>query len=188
MPHGRNLPYPATSCRKSGKACSTNRGDRRDLRTWRRWHALCIGIGRFQQNFNAVRFDLDAYFGIQQHALKVHDRRNSIIASNLANADTPNYKARDLDFRAELARARGGGAASEVLTTHDAHLGSGPAFSEGALLYRVPMQPAQDGNTVETDREQAAYAENAVRYQAALQFLGGSIEAMINAIRGGSNR
>jgi len=118
----------------------------------------------------------------------VHDRRNSIIASNLANADTPNYKARDLDFRAELARARGSGASPEVLKTHDAHLGAGPAFSEGALLYRVPMQPAQDGNTVETDREQAAFTENAVRYQAALQFLGGSIEAMISAIRGGSNR
>lgn len=134
-----------------------------------------------------MQFDLDSYFGIQQQALKVHDRRNSVIANNLANADTPNYKARDIDFRTELARARGSGDAAEVLKTHDAHLDTKQAFSEDGLLYRIPMQPAQDGNTVETDREQAAYSENAVRYQAALQFLGGSIEAMISAIRGGSN-
>jgi len=134
-----------------------------------------------------MRFDLDAHFGIQQQALKVHDRRNSIIANNLANADTPGFKARDIDFRAELARASGSGESAAVRRTHERHLQQSSALAEGGLLYRVPMQPAQDGNTVETDREQAAYAENAVRYQAALQFLGGSIDGLISAIKGGSN-
>lgn len=134
-----------------------------------------------------MRFDLDAYFGIQQQALQVHDRRNGIIADNLANADTPGFKARDLDFRAELARASANNQATNIVRTHDSHINGG-RHDDRDLLYRVPMQPAQDGNTVETDREQAAFAENAVRYQASLQFLGSSIEAMISAIRGGSNR
>ena len=133
-----------------------------------------------------MRFDLDSYFGIQQQALKVHDQRNGVLAANLANADTPGYKARDIDFRAALAEASG--SAPEIRRTHDAHLGGSQRSGQQDLLYRVPMQPAQDGNTVETDRENAAYAENAVRYQAALQFLGGSIDSLVNALRGGRSQ
>lgn len=132
-----------------------------------------------------MRFDLDQFFGIQQQALLVHERRNSVLASNLANADTPGFKARDIDFRTALAQA--GESATEIKRTHQNHLGSTGASAGERLMYRVPLQPAVDGNTVETDREQAAFAENSVRYQASLQFLGGSIDAMITALRGGSN-
>jgi flagellar basal-body rod protein FlgB len=134
-----------------------------------------------------MRFNLDDYFGIQQKALLVHERRNTAIAANLANADTPGYKARDIDFRAALAEAAG--TTAQTLRTSDPRHLAGSNGSAGAeLAYRVPLQPAQDGNTVETDREQAAFAENAVRYQASLQFLGGSIRSLITAIQGGSNR
>ena len=131
-----------------------------------------------------MQFDLDSYFGIQQQALKVHDQRNGVLAANLANADTPGYKARDIDFRAALAEASG--SSLEIRRTQDAHLVGAQRPGQQDLLYRVPMQPAQDGNTVETDRENAAYAENAVRYQAALQFLGGSINSLVTALRGRS--
>lgn len=133
-----------------------------------------------------MRFDLDSYFGIQQQALLVHDRRNSVLAANLANADTPGYKARDIDFRATLERASNDVQGLE--RTHEFHLANKGTRLGERLLFRIPLQPAQDGNTVETDREQAAYAENAVRYQAALEFLGGSINSLLTAIRGGNSR
>lgn len=134
-----------------------------------------------------MRFDLDSYFGIQQDALRLRSQRHTVIANNLANADTPGFQARDFDFRAALARVGGGASragSAQLEVTHRRHLG-GRAEGEPVLQYRVPLQPAQDGNTVEADREQAAFAENAVRYQASLEFLGGSIRSMINVLKGG---
>lgn len=108
----------------------------------------------------------------------------------MANADTPNYKARDIDFAAALGRARGG----ELAMTRTAanHLdSSGSTGSTGiggnlemALRYRVPSQPSLDGNTVDGDLERGAFAENAVRYQATLQILSSRIRGLLTAIRG----
>jgi flagellar basal-body rod protein FlgB len=137
-----------------------------------------------------MRFDLENYFGIHGDALKIRGRRTEVLASNLANADTPGYKARDIDFKSALERAGASGNDARVLkTTQPGHLqaGGSPAGS-GDVLYRVPLQPSQDGNTVDTQREQAAFAENAIRYQASLEFLGGRITSLINAIKGGSVR
>lgn len=136
-----------------------------------------------------MSFSLDKYFGIHQQALSLRSQRNTVLANNLANADTPGFKARDFDFRTVLAQASGQGAGvDQVRVTHNRHLGGSSGGTDpGALLYRVPLQPAQDENTVESDREQAAFAENAVRYQASLQFLNGRITSMINVLKGGNS-
>jgi flagellar basal-body rod protein FlgB len=130
-----------------------------------------------------MRFDLDSYFGVHAQSLKLRGQRTEVLASNLANADTPGYKARDVDFESALRQADAGGT---LKTTQPGHIGSaGRAGAGQDLLYRVPLQPSQDGNTVDTQREQAAFAQNAIRYQASLEFLGGRISSLINVIKGG---
>jgi flagellar basal-body rod protein FlgB len=107
-----------------------------------------------------------------------------VLAANLANADTPNYKARDLDFAGVL-DAQGGTAPLTLAATRGMHIAAGTEFAGGAeLKYRVPFQPALDGNTVEGPVEQAAFAENAVRYQASLMFINRRIESLMTAITG----
>ena len=123
---------------------------------------------------------------LQHHeqALKLRALRNQVLSSNIANADTPNYKARDVDFQAALRAANGDGVA--LRTTSERHmktLSTNPLGAE--ILYRLPMQPSLDGNTVETDVEQAAFAENALQYRATLQFLDGQIKSLKYALKGG---
>jgi flagellar basal-body rod protein FlgB len=115
-------------------------------------------------------FDLNAHLGVHAEALRVRSQRAELIANNLANADTPGFRARDLDFRAALARASGTAGAN--------------ASVDGALRYRVPLAPSLDGNTVDVQVEQAAFAENAVRYQATLSFLGSRFRGLMTAITG----
>lgn len=112
-------------------------------------------------------------------ALLVYSRRAEVLASNLANADTPGYRARDLDFRAVL----GAASTSQPVRTNAAHFGAG-AGGQAELLYRNPQQPALDGNTVESAVEQGAFADNALRYQAAVRFLDGSVKGLLLAVRG----
>ncbi len=119
-----------------------------------------------------------------EQALKLRAMRNEVLSSNIANADTPGYKARDIDFSDALNAARGG--KLRLDTTSSAHRQSFSTAGLGAdLKYRVPMQPSLDGNTVETDVEQAAFAENAIQYRASLRFLDGSIKSLKFAIKGG---
>jgi flagellar basal-body rod protein FlgB len=101
----------------------------------------------------------------------------------MANADTPGYKARDMDFREVLAATRG--PELKTKSTHDNHLRTVTAGSEPGLKYRVPYQPSMDGNTVELHIEQANFADNAIRYQATLTFLGSKFEGIKTAITGG---
>jgi len=129
--------------------------------------------------------NFDTAFGIHDDAMMLHGRRAGILAANLANADTPNYKARDMDFKAVLGRVSGTQGSTAVTTTHPRHLTSdGAGVSGGELKYRVPHQPSLDGNTVDTDIEQSAFMENGLRYQASLRFLGGRIKTLMTAIRG----
>lgn len=127
---------------------------------------------------------IDEAFGIHARALQLYARRAEVLAANLANADTPNYKARDIDFRAALGAAVGGQLALKA--TRASHIGApadgGP--QRPALLYRLPLQSAADGNTVDTQVEQAQFTQNAVRYQASLTFLNGTIKSLLTAIRG----
>ncbi len=127
---------------------------------------------------------LDNVFGIHEQALKLRSRRAELLAGNLANADTPGFKARDFDFRQAL---KGEMARPVTLEkTHRNHISTTAAAGSSPfrLLYRVPGQPSLDGNTVDTQLEKSAFSVNAMEYQASLRFLGGKIEGLKRAIRG----
>lgn len=130
---------------------------------------------------------IDNFLGVHAQALTLESRRTQLLAANIANVDTPNYKARDLDFKAALANAASTGlGALSLRATHSAHQQGNVATAndDPALLYRVPMAPALDGNTVDEQLEQAAFAENSVRYQATLTLLGGKLRSLMTAITG----
>jgi flagellar basal-body rod protein FlgB len=132
-----------------------------------------------------MSFSLDSYLGVHADALKLQSKRTEVIADNLANADTPGYKARDIDFRAALANAGSADAPVKMTTTHAGHMAIDPTSDAGAnLKYRTPLAPSLDGNTVDSQQEQAAFADNTVRYQATLSFLSGRIKSLMTAITG----
>jgi flagellar basal-body rod protein FlgB len=133
--------------------------------------------------------NLDQYVSVHATALDVRSRRGELIANNLANADTPGYQARDIDFRQAMARAAGETPTSgvQLSTTNAGHIGgntSANAATNPDLKYRTPLAPALDGNTVDAQVEQAAFAENAVRYQATLTFLNSKFRGLLTAIMG----
>jgi flagellar basal-body rod protein FlgB len=133
--------------------------------------------------------NLDQYVSVHATALEVRSRRGELIANNLANADTPGYQARDIDFRQAMARAAGETPTSgvQLSTTNAGHIGgntSANAATNPDLKYRTPLAPALDGNTVDAQVEQAAFAENAVRYQATLTFLNSKFRGLLTAIMG----
>ena len=135
-----------------------------------------------------MSFSLDAYLGVQQDALKVQSKRMEVLAKNLANVDTPNYKAQDIDFKTALAQAGSPGSSLALTTTSANQIGnsatSGDLDNSAALKYRVPLAPSLDGNTVDEQMEQAAFADTTVRYQATLTFLSGSLKDLVTAITG----
>ncbi len=119
--------------------------------------------------------NLDSYLGVHARALQLESRRTELLAANLANADTPGFKARDIDFKQALAAAtNAAGAAGNAAGT----------AMESATQFRVPMAPSLDGNTVDVQLEQAAFAENNVRYQATLTLLNGKLRSLMTAITG----
>lgn len=132
------------------------------------WHGLCdspvtIVFGTIE----AMSQDL---FGIHGKALELRSQRMGLIASNIANAGTPGYKAKDIDFSAAIRAADKGASVDQA--------------SGGAELYRVPVMPSLDGNTVELQNEQLAFSENAVGYSATLDFIRGRVDTVKRALRG----
>ena len=132
---------------------------------------------------------LDNELRFQQDAMSLRAERQQVLANNIANADTPNFRARDFDFSAELAsslqKSHTQGRGMTLATTSDRHLhADSSSVSSRDLLYRVPDQPSLDGNTVDMDRERAAFVDNAVRYEATLRFINGSAKTMLSAIQG----
>ncbi|HEY9398060.1 MAG TPA: flagellar basal body rod protein FlgB [Burkholderiales bacterium] len=132
---------------------------------------------------------LDNLLQLQSEALKLRAQRQEVIASNLANGDTPNYKAMDFKFSDALRQAVGmpsaQGSAPALVQTSAGHMNAqGSTLSTVQLLYRTPTQARVDGNTVDTNVEQANFADNAVRYEASLRFLNGQIKTMLSAIQG----
>ncbi|MCC2601446.1 flagellar basal body rod protein FlgB [Sphingopyxis yananensis] len=105
-------------------------------------------------------------FGVHAAALQLRSQRMTMLASNIANAATPNYKARDIDFSQALDMARDGRSVQD------------------AVKYRIPVQDSLDGNTVELSTEQTAYAENALAYRSSLSFLTGRINTLTRALKG----
>lgn len=126
---------------------------------------------------------LDRLFGVHAQALQLRAQRGELLASNLANADTPDYKARDLDFKAALNHAQDQQSVT-LRTSHVNHKGSHAGVGSASQMYRIPDQSSLDGNTVDTQVEQTKFAENAVRYRASLQFLSGKISGLMTAIKG----
>ena len=114
-------------------------------------------------------------------ALQLRGKRNNILASNIANAATPNYKARDINFLDEFKKVTNTG---EIKTTHSNHIPTKNYNISGKAFYRDPVIASLDGNTVELSVEQMQFAENTMKYQTTLKFLNGKITKMISAIRG----
>jgi flagellar basal-body rod protein FlgB len=133
--------------------------------------------------------NLDAYLGVHADALKIRGQRTEVLARNLANADTPGYQARDIDFRAALAAAGGASGTDAPVVMHATnarHLATAESSDAATtnLKYRVPLAPSLDGNTVDVQMEQASFAENSVRFQATLSFLSARFRGLLTAITG----
>ena len=112
----------------------------------------------------------DPLFGISGDALRLRSQRMALLASNIANAATPNYKARDIDFDKAMSAAHAGQSADTA--------------ADQAVGYRVPLETSLDGNTVELSTEQTLFAENAVKYRTTLSFLEGRLNTITRALRG----
>ncbi|MFP4647730.1 MAG: flagellar basal body rod protein FlgB [Halorhodospira sp.] len=128
----------------------------------------------------------DRAFGTPEQALQLRAERHEMLASNIANADTPDYKARDMDFQAAMREASDPRPHS-LQATHDQHLqpvSSSMAAEDPRSLYRQPHAASLDGNTVEMHAEQAKFAENAIDYQATVKFLGDRVKKLSGAIKG----
>jgi flagellar basal-body rod protein FlgB len=133
---------------------------------------------------------LDAALSFHQDALRVRGQRQELIAANIANADTPNYKARDLDFGAAMKNAMAGVSREQFNTakTSEQHLDGVPSSSTngrpGEPLFRPIIQGSVDGNTVDMDVERNQFADNAIRYEASLIMINGQLKQMLSAIQG----
>jgi len=127
---------------------------------------------------------IDSFLAPNVRALNLRAYRSEVLAGNIANADTPNYKARDFDFRAAMTGATAR-ATLQVARTSAGHLEpKSVASGTPRLQFRAPMQPSIDGNTVETDAEVGRFSDNAMRYQAALTFTSGRIRTLQSAVTG----
>jgi flagellar basal-body rod protein FlgB len=120
--------------------------------------------------------------GTHEQALHIRSAKATLIAGNIANADTPHYKARDIDFSQALQQSKN---AVTLQATNTKHFG----FQAGSaapldVQYRVPTQGSFDGNTVDMDMEKAAFSENSIRYLSTLKFLSGRIQTITRSIRG----
>jgi flagellar basal-body rod protein FlgB len=125
---------------------------------------------------------LDQFFGVHGQALQLRSERMALLASNIANAATPSYKARDLDFAAALSGEQGL-ALARTSAGHLAAQGNGPGDSK-AIRYRQPLQPSLDGNTVELATEQLQFAETALRYRSTIGILNSRIQGLTSALKG----
>jgi flagellar basal-body rod protein FlgB len=136
---------------------------------------------------------LDNFLAVHAQSLKLRSQRTQLLATNIANADTPNYKARDLAF-AEVLRDVGGPGQNQksVLALNSSGLSisnprhiktRGTLGAEAKIMYRQPEEASLDGNTVDKDIEQARFAENTVRYQASLEFINSRVSSLLRALR-----
>lgn len=130
-----------------------------------------------------MALDLDKALGIHAQALSLRAHRAELIANNIVNADTPNYKAVDVDFKTALANAGSGELLMSTSAPNHIQTVSGNS-ARYETLYRVPLQPSLDGNTVDTQVEQAEFTRNAVQHQASLTFLSARLNNLLTAIKG----
>ena len=130
---------------------------------------------------------LDDALRFHQTALNLRAARQELLTSNIANADTPNYKARDIDFASALQNALAGTSPKlPVVQTSPMHFGgnTGDSILGSPVMYRRPVQPSADGNTVDMDVERAQFADNALRYEASVKFTSDELKDMLAVIQG----
>lgn len=135
-----------------------------------------------------MAISFDRALGIHERAMQVRLSRAELLANNLANVDTPNFKARDVDFRSVLKSEQSRRQHLSMQRTHERHIGQQMGGGDSAeVMYRVPLQPAIDGNTVEEQMELAEYTKNAVDFQASFFFLNSKFKGLRNALTGESS-
>ena len=122
--------------------------------------------------------------GLHEQAVHFRAKRAEVLASNLVNADTPNYKARDMDFQTVLKMQSAQQSGRSLSTTHSRHINTSAAGFTPELMYRIPMQPSLDGNTVEEQAELARFAKNSLDFQASFRMLNGKLKGLKGALRG----
>jgi flagellar basal-body rod protein FlgB len=132
---------------------------------------------------------LDDYLRFHETSLSLRAQRQQLLASNIANADTPNFKARDIDFSNAMQNAMSGSAqvSATLVKTAGSHLSGDAAVGAGSAqtLYRTVQQASIDGNSVDMDVERNQFADNAIRYEAGLTMISAQIKNMLAAIQGG---
>ncbi|MDZ7802614.1 flagellar basal body rod protein FlgB [Thiohalophilus sp.] len=130
--------------------------------------------------------NFDSVLGIHETALNLQAKRAELLGANLANSDTPGYKARDIDFRAALRDAQELGTnAGPMQATSRRHMQPENYQMGAQVMYRQPLQPSLDGNTVESEVEMGAFSENSMRYMFSLQIVNGRLQKLITAFKGG---
>jgi len=128
---------------------------------------------------------IDNAFAFQSKVLALRGYRQQVLASNIANADTPNYKARDIDFAAAMRQAQSSVGGVGLTKTSAGHMdGNNTSIAGVKPMYRASVQPSIDGNTVDTNIEQAQFSENALQYMSTLQFINGKIQSTMLALKG----
>ena len=141
-----------------------------------------------------MAINLDKLVGFHESALKIRTERMEVISGNLANANTPGYKARDIDFNKAMQSAMNEGVQGKhknsggLVRTNERHLSGNPSSvaANFDMQYRIPTQPdTGDGNTVEVQAERNRFLDNGLRYQASLEFLNGKIKGMKKALSSG---
>ena len=133
-----------------------------------------------------MAISFDKALGVHQHTMLIRSQRAEMLASNIANADTPGYKAKDIDFAGALKAAKAGQRSGNDMVRTDAkHLSGGTKMTNANELYRLPNQAdTGDGNSVDIQVERNLYTKNALEYQASLQFLSGKFSGLKKALGG----
>lgn len=132
-----------------------------------------------------MAINFESALGIHAEALRVRSQRAELLATNLANADTPNFKARDIDFQTALQAATAQQNTNKMHVTHQKHIQMSQGSSGNEhIQYRTIQQDALDGNSVDAQIEQAQFMQNAIQYQASLEFLGARFQGLTKALRG----
>ena len=131
-----------------------------------------------------MAISIDNVFGVHENAMHLQGRRAQLLSQNLANSDTPGYKAKDIDFKTALKSATNGSSQQPLKATQAGHIQPKGSFMGMEELYRQPMQASLDGNTVEPHVEMAEFTENSMRYLMTLRIMSGKINGMLSAIRG----
>ena len=127
---------------------------------------------------------INSAFGVHEQAMHLQARRAQLLSQNLANSDTPGYKAKDIDFKDALKSVSNGNLETPLKSTQTGHMQPKGFFMGAKEMYRLPTQSSLDGNTVEPHVEMGEFTENSMRYLMTLRIMSGKINGMLSAIRG----